>query len=782
MKKLIFLIFLILQINIANAETASVNKEDCDTWIYKNYYKNVDSCDVCGYYKRNFYENRWEYLRDLFKHTEDNSQYLISPTDANSYTKFHKQNWSTLSYNLKNYINWNWGWNTSGLISNYLTSKNTLNQWEEYVLFHNYFRGWSKSDKSNLTSTTPIWITEYNIKYYKIGQWNVQINWNNVVTIWSEELRTDSEWNTYTFLNFNQDIKSVNTKIDTTKPLYHKECYVMLPAWCWDWIRNGWEQCDGTQHCDANCNILPYCWDWIVNWTEECDGWANCNTDCTNKISWGICWDYIVNIGEQCDQWPNWWSSCNANCTNKNPSGSWFCWDYVRWWSEECDEWPNWWTNCNANCTNKSSWWSNWGSSWWSSSSWICWDWIKQSSETCDFRDSSKTNWLNWTYCSASCKHTNDWLDLWCVPYWTYETETTIWWWMSTKWKDFYINNDSSNPIDLRWYKLCFKNTTPGLLENPVYSWLCSNTITQIVQPWEKIDLPQNASNQLYFKSKNWTDSAQIKQWELQLYLQNDEYTPPSDAKKVYKVNIVRPSVQTFGWGASVLENSNISDINDINQNNKNKNLILWNAWVDISSYADSNMSEEKKERIKQLISDNMDKLKNILNNSNSTSTQTTLWLPTEKYNGFENVFISKNNIELNDLNITGWNKTYIIEWDLTINWNITTSDNLLFVTKWWNIKIWANVSKIEAVLMSMKNNNNWWKIISENSPEQLYINWAIYWELDELLQNRTYISTDWNYVKVWTNVSFSSKILSNPAPLLSKFLWEYIEAERVSE
>ncbi len=89
---------------------------------------------------------------------------------------------------------------------------------------------------------------------------------------------------------------------------------VCEPTICGDGVKNGDEQCDGTdgvgahQSCSGACtlNNLPYCGDGIKNGTEECDGidGVGVNQTCGQTCALTdlpFCGDGIVNGTEECD-------------------------------------------------------------------------------------------------------------------------------------------------------------------------------------------------------------------------------------------------------------------------------------------------------------------------------------------------------------------------------------------------------------------------------------------------------------------------------------------------
>jgi hypothetical protein len=359
-----------------------------------------------------------------------------------------------------------------------------------------------------------------------------------------------------------------------------------------------------------------------------------------------------------------------------------------------------------------------------------------------------------------------------------------LWHSMSVFWNlpssNIKIENNSTSDIYID-KKLCAykKNLSYDVID---WNSICSSSVVwRLNRLWwnRQIHIPDtqfiaNASN-----IPNWVDY-----WESQI-ITTLEWQQDIDTflKSVLNIRVAKPSVVTLWWWASLLNWTNFSNINNLSSwwfallnPVINKNLILSSLWIrPLSSYVKStsnpvliNISRE--EWNKELTN---------FNNINSNLWNITITtLPTNKFNSFDNVFIHKGNVELNAQNISGWNKTYIIEnWNLVINWNITSWDNILFVVKNWNIIVKNSVNNIDAILIDI-----WWNIVWEatSTLNRLVINWALYWNVNDLLWKRTYIKDRWEYVDVWTNVNFTSKIFNSPPPLLFQFLWEYSESKKI--
>ena len=151
-----------------------------------------------------------------------------------------------------------------------------------------------------------------------------------------------------------------------------------------------------------------------------------------------------------------------------------------------------------------------------------------------------------------------------------------------------------------------------------------------------------------------------------------------------------------------------------------------------------------------------------------------------------DNVFIISNkNFQVNSLTNFGvWSKTYIIEnWNLIISSDINYLENIAFVVKWWNINIADSVTNIDWIYISIVKNWVWWEISWYNKTKNvLNVDGALYWNITNLVNKRTYIEESNWYLNVWTIVSFWSSIFRQPAPLTWQFIWEYLDSQKVAE
>ena len=60
-------------------------------------------------------------------------------------------------------------------------------------------------------------------------------------------------------------------------------------------------------------------------------------------------------------------------------------------------------------------------------------------------------------------------------------------------------------------------------------------------------------------------------------------------------------------------------------------------------------------------------------------------------------------------------------------------------------------------------------------------MNGSLYGDIQDLVQNRNYISQDGDQLSVGTVVSFGSGIFHKPAPLVSQFVGEYLDSTKVA-
>ncbi len=608
----------------------------------------------------------------------------------------------------------------------------------------------------------------FNVRHWAIWWWNTnQTRYYYPLTWWnnSPSTRLSKNYSNYYVSNYQ---------------VHWNECLNITLAWCWDWTLDTWESCDDWNNID---------WDWC---SATCTtpgwwgGWSSC-------VSWWVTWSQSSTISVStpnlCLSWVTVWnftSTVSWNTTNY----SWTCW-WVSWW------------NCSASYTSSSwgwGWWGSRSSSWWWSN--ICWDWALQRPnsvwimEECDF-GSDYTKWPAWCSLPTDSNPCNIIENT--TPWGLTDRNNSIpsWWtieifpsWNILIWDDMdvfgylssnyaYIQNNSTSDIYIDTPLCIYKqNNTYNVLD---WQDMCSWDVVWYLQSWWKKNLEINSNTFLWNTSNlpSW-----VLYWNAQIittlkWLQNTN----SFLKSALNVRVAKPSISTFGWWASLLNWNNISDINKLSFDSfallrpeLNKNLILTSLWINpLSSYVKSTSDSTIISKSEEEWNKDLSTLKSV---NSSLSSNTINKLPEEIYNWLENVFIHVWDVKLSSQNITWANKTYIIEnWDLEINWNITSSSsNILFVVKNGNIIINSSVTQIDAVLIDF-----WWKIMwNISSQNKLLVNWALYWDVDNLISKRTYVKNQWNYVNVWVNVNFTSKIFDSPPPLFGRFLWEYLEWNKI--
>lgn len=154
------------------------------------------------------------------------------------------------------------------------------------------------------------------------------------------------------------------------------------------------------------------------------------------------------------------------------------------------------------------------------------------------------------------------------------------------------------------------------------------------------------------------------------------------------------------------------------------------------------------------------------------------------KYNGNQNVFAIKWNISIENCNNNSFEmsgvKTLIVEGDITFKCNTSYHDNnssWAFIAKGWNVIVDDSVTNLAWVFVSIKENNNGWKITQKNTTTNiLRIDGTLYGDATELFNKRTYAraSTSYEIITSGTVMTYSNRALRNPPPMLSNYLNSY--------
>ncbi len=571
---------------------------------------------------------------------------------------------------------------------------------------------------------------------------------------------------------------------------------------CWNGIIETPEVCDfadptqtawGTSGCTATCQP-DNGWGWGGTWPQcrAIDAWTYDST--TNIRSGIVCtWNSDVN-SIRLDCW---------NGTNLYGSGSTatFSCDYSG--NANPDEikpicyvaWSTWLTNPNSSswstrlaCTPgrpNGGWGGGWG---WGGFSKTCWDGVVQRPNDSWFNEQCDTTQ---TWCSATCKALvttqpfggvvkmlpgNDYVIIGdgMNPY---EAHTLSY---------PYIENLSEDPnTDIAFDEICVYNTSGSSL---------SGDGTQcepmgVIYPWEKAYFGRTPD---YRWNTSGITSGNIGENVLRYSVKNDgtDY-PDAFFSTELKVRVSKPSIATvWGW-TSFLNNTSAVKTQDIakwEHKDANKNFVWAWVWENGLSYTKDVSDTASVNKIWEEWSVYNNTLNGSINDLWSNWWTRTDINDFDNYNGIENVYILKNynfKIESDLFSSINWPRTYVIEnWNLIISSDITYSDNIAFVVKWWNIIIDEEVRSIKGVYISIPKWSRWWKFIwLWTTNNILKVEWSLYWNIENLVSKRTYINENASWqISVWTIVSFGSSIFRKPAPLTWKFIWEYLEAEKIAK
>lgn len=474
-------------------------------------------------------------------------------------------------------------------------------------------------------------------------------------------------------------------------------------------------------------------------WGSSSSWWGS-----SSSSSWGggwFCGDGIVSSGEMCDPWVLMWSpfynpSCRSNCT--------YCGDgrldkpYSSTW-EQCDSNEPW-----------------------------C-------SDTCKITDSTFPGGT--TLDPNRTKPGGGVVDI--FP----QGDLLIWDNMSVFWSLSSGNRAAvQNVANSEIYVpgLCMKTQT-----NTVFNKSINTCFWQVgyLSPGQTKSFSLSSLDLKGDTSRLWSATF----WDAKIITKIEWVSDTSFLNAILNVRVAKSSINTAWWGAWLLNGVSLSDVNELSTKGTmpfgplspalNKNLILTSLWVNpLSSNVDKKVTNPSFiNKSKWEVQNDLKTLSNVKKSWSDTSLDK---LPYEKFNGMDNVFIHKWNVDLENSNITK-NATYIIEGNLNINRNISTQKNVLFVVKWGNITISKDVTNINAILIVIWDGKILW---DQKTSNILTINGALYGNISDLLEKRTYVKGNGSYVNVGTNVNFSSKIFTSPPPLLSKFLSEYVESNKTAQ
>lgn len=626
------------------------------------------------------------------------------------------------------------------------------------------------------------WTYSYNVNNFLLNAWQSITTWLNFETksfglwvVW---------WEVFSNVSYDYTLGSdciQNWDFENTAWVTSS---LIWSWWWWGWSQNwicwssnGWvfTSTPSSNLCSlwtvSNMTSTTTWWSWQCNWT----GWwmfDSCSASRDSSWWWDPTWPWTWST-------PINWSCWSANNTRSlNTPTSWLCASWSASWVSR--SWNNWVWSC--------SWISWWGDSSCSAPTYYCGDWYLNRpntdwvNEQCDFWSNP---WSSW--CSSSCQITDFGGFVWdpgivFSPNWN----EIIWHnqQLSNRFTNPSIRNNTLSNLYIP-RKLCLQKTDV----NNVLVWDVNKCSTWNIW-WLNIWNAFSFTRPIYTWNIIWKP---ISFWQAILNTSLEWFHWVTWSAN-YNVRVAKPSITTFWWWASRINPwYNLSDINVLATDfwwlinpSFNNNFILTSLWDSpLSSFT------KKVDNTQSSFSWSINEWQRDISNFwwNLVSVSHSFWLNinslsdiVNQFSNFRwhlNVFEYSWDVNINsNINIT-WNKTFIIEdWDLNINWDITSNDWLLFVVRNWDVVINNNVSKIEAVII-----NIWWEIKWSwiSTQNRLVVNWALYWNVSNLLQERTYIADRWAYIDVWTNINFTSRIFSNPAPLLSRFMWEYMEVEKIA-
>ncbi|MDD2870560.1 MAG: hypothetical protein PHS49_01090 [Candidatus Gracilibacteria bacterium] len=265
----------------------------------------------------------------------------------------------------------------------------------------------------------------------------------------------------------------------------------------------------------------------------------------------------------------------------------------------------------------------------------------------------------------------------------------------------------------------------------------------------------------------------------------------------ILDVRVAKSSVATTGGGTSYLGNTtsvgNISDVAKNGQLNpdKNKNFVgVGVSGGDISSYSNDVTDSGSVDTISKLGDKYSQSIKQVSDTEGTAIGDTKLLSDFESYNGIENVSILKNKnfiVESGTFTNVKGSRTYIIEnGNLKINANIVYPDNIAFVVKGGNIQVYKDVTQMDGTYVTIAKDGVGGKfqaIGGTTFENKLNVNGSLYGNINNLIANRTYVKQNSsNQIDVGTIVSFGSKLFRKPAPLISTFINEYLQSEKISK
>lgn len=256
-------------------------------------------------------------------------------------------------------------------------------------------------------------------------------------------------------------------------------------------------------------------------------------------------------------------------------------------------------------------------------------------------------------------------------------------------------------------------------------------------------------------------------------------------------VRVAKPSIATIGGWVSYVKNGSettgdIKKVTDWITGFEDNTNFVWVSVSDnwVSSSVETNTDTVVITNTETDSNDYTEDVESVVTVTTSASDNVSGFDKFSNFNGLDNVYIiTDKNITLAELPASvSVPTTYIVEWgNLTLTKDIITNENIAFVVKGWNINVKSEVEKLSGTYIAIPVNNVGGKIISESSNKQLVVYGSLLGNLDQLISNRYYIEKTGNQLSVGTIVSFGSRLLSKPAPLVAQFKSEYNASQKVA-
>jgi len=371
---------------------------------------------------------------------------------------------------------------------------------------------------------------------------------------------------------------------------------------------------------------------------------------------------------------------------------------------------------------------------------------------------------------------------------------------------DFYLRNESD--YDVRYEELCMKvtaNSSALTSDGGQAKEYCANLNNEVIYAYETVRFSDyDSRTPEYLWNKNAIPAGQdfldATITPTVQYQGNKYYTAyfSTDSEKV--VRVAKPAVATVGWGTTFVADSTLTgDIYKTTDgvgtsSNANTNFV-WVAatgtWNAISSSSEVVTQVEVIENIEEEEEEYTQSVEVVTSNTSTPAasipavrTDFTDTSAAERFNGLDNVIIVRDRhvriADMSDLPLINESTTFIVDgWNLEINGDIVSDKNIAFVVRGgWDIIIGADVENLDGTYISTDG-----EIRSFESGKQLTVNGSLYGDLTNLVANRYYVSQDTTsgQLSVGTVVSFGSQIFTKPAPLVSQFIGEYLESEKVA-